>query len=56
MSDQPRPTFDPAKLREERHSADLGADEETGHDKLAHDDAQDPPLGSQTSGATPPAR
>lgn len=56
MNDRPVPSFDPDRLKNERHDVDLGADQETGHDHVG--DTPDPttPTIDDTSGAIPPAR
>jgi hypothetical protein len=59
MNNDERPiTLDPARLRDERHDADLGTTEETGHAGTGND--RDPrgedPVTQPTGGAVPPAR
>jgi hypothetical protein len=59
---QPVPRLNPEALKEERHLADLGTDEESlGYDHISHKPGHAPaddtePIRQPIGGATPPAR
>lgn len=57
MTDRPAPSFDPERLKRERHDADLGTSEETQFEHVDDDASPDRErLGDPAPGATPPAR
>lgn len=54
MNDRPVPSFDPERLKRERHDADLGAEDETGFEHV-DDTAPDRERRNEPApGATPP--